>query len=72
MKLYKKIDLYFDGKYNGSTKQSKTCREAKEKYLKRIKDSIKNDNLIGTLKARYLDILKNPEKLKAFFDKGAK
>jgi hypothetical protein len=67
--MYKKIDLYFNGQYISSTNQSKTCKEAKEKYLKRIKDSIENENLIGTLKERYLTFLATPEKVKAFFDK---
>ena len=30
-----KIDLFIDGAYVCSTDQSKTCKEAREKYLKR-------------------------------------
>ncbi len=66
--MFKKIDLVFNGKYMSSTNMSKTCKEAKNNYLKRIEYSVKNDNLIGTLKQRYLDVLEKPEKLKAFFD----
>lgn len=55
--MFKKIDLFFEGKYLCSTNQSKTCREAKDKYLKTTKD-----DLIKTY----------PRKLKAFFDKERK
>lgn len=30
----KKIDIYYDGRYYCSTTQSKTCKEAKEKFIK--------------------------------------
>ena len=33
MKTYKKIDLFFNGDYLCSTNQSKTCKEAKTKYI---------------------------------------
>lgn len=52
---YKKIDLFFDGKYLCSTNWSKTCKAAKQNYL----DTTKNENVV-----------KNPKLLKAFFDKS--
>lgn len=61
----KKIDLFFNGKYLCSTKQAKTCKEAKEKYINAIKSSTVQT---GTYDA----ILKNTDKLKAFFDKERK
>lgn len=61
MKLHPKIDLYFAGDYLCSTKQSKTCKEAIQRYLDRAKLT---PNLV--LQSR---ILKNPSKLKARFDK---
>ena len=56
-----KIDLFYNGDYLCSTNQSKTCREAKTRYLKQAE----------RFKTSLLDrqIAKHPEYLKAFFDK---
>jgi len=64
MKLYKKIDLFYQGDYVCSTMQSKTCREAKERYLDACK---RFPNLVV-----HKVILKNPKDLRARFDRGAK
>lgn len=36
---YKKIDIYVNGKYDGSTNWAKTCKEAIEKYKKTNPDA---------------------------------
>lgn len=66
----KKIDLFFDGKYINSTNMSKTCKQAKQKYL----DYLKKDSSSAGIKLseRSKLILASPEKLKAFFDKERK
>lgn len=61
MKLYKKIDLYFSGKYVCSTNQSRTCREAVRKYLDSIETRSHSLSGIGIVESR---ILKNPTLLK--------
>jgi hypothetical protein len=62
MKLYKKIDLFYNGDYLCSTNQAKTCREARTKYL----DTVRHDNSkLGLLDQR---IKKHPELLKARID----
>lgn len=33
--MYKKINIYYKGVYICSTNQSKTCKEAKEKFIKK-------------------------------------
>lgn len=63
MQLFKKIDLYFAGDYICSTKQAKTCREAKQKYLEKLSYY---KNYLGLVESQ---VLKNPKLLKAYFDK---
>lgn len=63
MKLFKKIDLFYNGVYLCSTNQSRTCREAIASYLDRV-----------SLREHYLGlvdrvVLKNPKGLTARFDK---
>ena len=38
-----KIDIYVNGIYNCSTDQSKTCKEAKQKFLSILKHSNNED-----------------------------
>lgn len=67
--MNKKIDLFFNGSYLCSTTQSKTCKEAKEKYLKaaqRVLDNNVGYSLTQEMMAR--DILANPQLLKAHID----
>lgn len=66
MKTYPKIDLYYAGDYLCSTNQSKTCKEAIKKYLDRIDTNKHSLGGIGLLDSR---IDKNPQLLKAYFDK---
>jgi hypothetical protein len=63
MKLFKKIDLYFAGDYLCSTNQSKTCREAKRRYIESI-TYLKDYNSLTNTQA-----MKNPELVKARFSK---
>ncbi len=63
MKLYRKIDLFFNGDYLCSTMQSKTCREARLKLLDNVRH---RDELLNLVDQR---IKKHPELLKARFDK---
>lgn len=63
--MHKKIDLFFNGKYLCSTNQAKTCRDAKISYIGMLENRSypqKDDK----------EILANPKKLKAFFDKERK
>lgn len=58
----KKIDIFFNGKYLCSTNQARTCKDAKTSYLGMLENRsypMKGDK----------EILDNPKKLKAFFDK---
>ena len=64
--MFRKIDIHFKGQYVCSTNSSKTCKEAKQKYLDRLNPSIEHGI---KLSARSLDIKKNPELLKANFSK---
>ena len=64
MKLYRKINFFYNGNYLFSTKQSKTCREAKKKYLYLIKLKEAKFEKIGILN---IAILRDPKKLKARF-----
>lgn len=59
--MNKKIDLYFLGDYMCTTQQSKTCREARLKFLESCK------RLDHSLLNRV--ILKYPKELKARFAK---
>lgn len=63
--MFKKIDVFFDGKYLFSTNMTKTCKEAKKNYLTYLAKRSLGIELSQTGKA----ILANPNKLKAFFDK---
>jgi hypothetical protein len=66
MKTYKKINFYFMGSYWLSTMQSKTCKEAKKKYIDHLE--YMNHSFAGlTLTQR--QILNYPEQLKANFAK---
>ena len=60
MKLFKKIDLYYQGDYITSTMQSKTCKEAKARFLHA---AIKSPSLLERHIALY------PQGLKAHFSK---
>jgi hypothetical protein len=64
MKTYKKIDLYFMGDYLCSTNQSKTCKEAVNKYLENLKE---RKNSFAGLTFIQRIILDNPKELKANF-----
>ena len=66
MKIYKKIDLYFEGFYLCSTNQSKTCKEAVKKYLDSLQVRAHSFAGLGRLDAL---ILKQPKQLKAYFAK---
>jgi hypothetical protein len=66
--MFKKIDLYFkssDGKlsYISSTKMTKTCKEAKRKYISRLYDKTSKFTSMET------EILKDNSRLVAYFDK---
>jgi hypothetical protein len=66
MKLFKKIDLFYLGDYVCSTKQSRTCKEAVRRYLETIET---RSHQLGSIGLVEIQILKNPEHLKAGFDK---
>lgn len=66
MKLYKKIDFYYNGDYYMSTMRSKTCKEAKKKLLDNLKDRFHSYPGLTLLQKQ---ILKNPHLLKAKFEK---
>jgi hypothetical protein len=62
MKQYRKIDIYNDGKYICTTTQSKTCREAIERfYQKPVYQGMRNDGTIGTI------IILHPGKVTAYY-----
>lgn len=65
--MNKKINLYFNGDYVCSTNQSKTCKEARARYLETLE--IKRHSFAGMT---LIDerISKRPDLLKAWFDKG--
>lgn len=64
MKLYKKINLYFAGDYVCSTMQSKTCRDAKKRYLQTLENRSHSFAGLGLVEST---ILKYPKLLKAGF-----
>ncbi len=66
MKLYKKIDILFNGTYLCTTQQSKTCKEAKRKYLESIDNRHHSFGGIGLVDRQ---IRTNKELLKARFQK---
>jgi hypothetical protein len=59
--MFKKIDLFYKGNYLCSTNASRTCREAKEKYVKNI--------LTNSSYPKHIEMMQNVKELKAFFDK---
>lgn len=63
MKLFKKIDLFYNGGYICSTRQSKTCKDAVKAYLDRITYYKDYNTLVDDR------IRKNPKLLKAWFAK---
>ena len=67
MKLYKKIDIYFDGNYYTSTNQSKTCKQALASLVERLETK---KHSMGGLSPLDSYILKNKHLLKASFNKG--
>jgi hypothetical protein len=69
MKLYKKIDLFFEGSYLCSTQQSKTCKEAVRKYIETLEQ---RKHSFAGLTLLQEHVLKNKNDLKAYFDRGNK
>lgn len=65
MRLYKKIDIYFLGHYMCSTSQSKTCKDAKNKYIQSV---INRGTKFSSLFER--EIEKYPHLVKAYFNKS--
>ena len=65
MKLYKKIDLFFNGDYVCSTNQSKTCKQAVNSYLESISRRARSYG-VGLVEEQ---IYKYPNLLKARFSK---
>jgi hypothetical protein len=63
--MQKKIDLYFAGDYLCSTNQSKTCRQAKQRYLELAN---KRSHSLGGNTLVEKRVLKNPQHLIARFD----
>ena len=63
MKLFKKIDLFYNGNYWYSTNQSRTCKEAREKCLNSANYYKTYQGIIGQR------VIKNPKLLKARFNK---
>ncbi len=63
MKLFTKIDLFYNGDYLCSTNQSRTCKDAVSSYLDRINTRSYYNGLVDR------QVLKNPKLLKARFDK---
>lgn len=66
MKTYKKIDLYFNGDYITSTNQSKTCKEAIQKYIEKCE---RLTYTLGGLSMISTRVLANKHLLKARFSK---
>lgn len=64
MKLYRKIDLFFDGDYLCSTNQSKTLREAKAKHISTLETRKHSLGGIGLLDGY---VFKNSKLLTARF-----
>jgi hypothetical protein len=69
--MHKKIDIYYNKKYMCSTNQSKTCKQAKERYLAVLKRMVEHNsagcsaNYIASMKT----ILENDHLVKCHFDK---
>jgi hypothetical protein len=70
MKTFKKIDLYFNGDYLCSTKQSKTCRDAVMGYLLRLSHEVVRNHPKPLCSLVDQRIFKHPKLLKGRFDKG--
>jgi len=64
MKLYKKIDLFFNGDYYASTLQHKTCKAAVKSLLDVLE--VRDVMYLGLVDKQ---IKKNPKGLKARFAK---
>ena len=64
--MNKKIDLFYNGDYYGSTMQSKTCKGVKERLLKSLEAYL---HCFAGLSLVDKQILKNPELLKARISK---
>lgn len=60
--MFKKINLYFMGDYLFSTNMSKTCKEARNKYLNMIEN--RSDSQLSLVDKQ---IKKYPKSLKASF-----
>lgn len=67
--MHKKIDLYFNGDYLCSTNQSKTCKEAVQKYLFGLSQEVIRNHPKPLASIVDQRIFKNPKLLKARFDK---
>ena len=67
MKLYKKIDIYFNGDYYASTNQSKTCKQALSSLVERLE---MRKHSMGGLTTLDTHVLKNKYLFKVSFDKG--
>ncbi len=65
MKLYAKIDLFFNGDYVCSTEQARTLREARARYLEAIQRYANNRTLVQDR------IYKRPDLLRCKFDRGS-
>lgn len=64
--MYKKIDIFVNGRYVCSTNQARTCREAVEKFMANPRwQGLRADGHLGEVS---LDIYK-VEKVRAFFSK---
>lgn len=70
----KKIDVFFNGSYLHSTTWYSSCKQAKQAFITRLQDSIKQGNRRYSSKELELmqAILNNPTKIKAYFDKEAR
>jgi hypothetical protein len=73
--MYKKINIYYAGRYICSTNQAKSCKEAKQNFINRPQwEGIKQDNNFNTLYPVILCTNKitnlDPNKVKARYDKS--
>lgn len=62
----RKIDIYFMKDYLCTTEQSKTCKEAKRRFIEKLE---RDSHTIGGLGRLEAFILKHPKELKARFQK---
>jgi hypothetical protein len=69
MKLYKKIDLYFNGDYICSTMQAPTCKSAVENYLLQLSHEVVRNHPKPLASIVDQRIFKNPRLLKGRFAK---